>query len=138
MSKVYKTTEITSDKVYNNSWSAEIARERYRDNKGTVGHKLKTMMWSCKARCRRNNIYFDLTLDDMVEMWTDTCPVLGIRFVLDNPAIRDTSPTLDRLDPNAGYTRENCNIISARANRIKNDSTAEELLAILNWIEDMT
>ena len=44
------------------------------------------------------------------------------------------SPSLDRFDPSLGYTPDNCKIISAKANRLKNNATIEELLAVVKWM----
>lgn len=42
--------------------------------------------------------------------------------------------TLDKIDPSKGYTVGNVQIISSRANTIKNDASLEELKTIVkNW-----
>ena len=47
---------------------------------------------------------------------------------------REDSPSLDRLDSSLGYTPENVWWISYRANRLKNDSTLEELEKLVKAI----
>jgi hypothetical protein len=44
------------------------------------------------------------------------------------------SPSLDRIKPELGYVPGNIQVISARANVMKNDATPEELLAFANWV----
>lgn len=50
----------------------------------------------------------------------------------------DDSPSIDRIDNAKGYTKDNIHIISWRANRLKNDGTAEEHLAIYKYISNLT
>lgn len=63
------------------------------------------------------------------------CPVLGIPLCKGPNGGHDASPTLDRLDPDLGYTPENVRVISMRANRIKNNATPAELRAVADWAE---
>ena len=47
----------------------------------------------------------------------------------------DNSPSIDRLIPELGYIKGNVNVISLRANIIKNNATKDELIKIANWME---
>lgn len=51
------------------------------------------------------------------------CPVLGIPLKYKGG---DNSPSLDRIDSNKGYVVGNVEVISYRANVLKNSSTQEE------------
>lgn len=42
---------------------------------------------------------------------------------------------MDRVIPELGYVKGNVEIISYRANRLKNDATYHELRAISLWLE---
>ena len=73
----------------------------------------------------------------------DYCPVLGIELSYNGfPGAkpgwsrRDSSPSIDRVDSRLGYTPENIQIISWRANRIKNDGTPEELRLLADYMEN--
>jgi len=60
---------------------------------------------------------------------------MGIRLKT-SPGPRDrTSPSLDRLKPHLGYTKGNVAVISDYANRIKQDATPEEVMAVARWME---
>lgn len=74
---------------------------------------------------------FALTADDIII--PAVCPVLGVPLIAGGP-IRGQSPSVDRLDPKKGYTRNNVRVISYRANTIKNDATPEELEQILRYV----
>jgi len=71
----------------------------------------------------------------------DVCPILGIPLNYLGTGVAcwsrtDNSPSIDQLIPGKGYHKDNINIISWRANRIKNDGTYEELFAIAAWVEN--
>ena len=66
---------------------------------------------------------FNLTLEDI--RVPKYCPLLGT--LLEFGGAPATSPSIDRLDPAKGYTKDNIWVISRRANAIKNDATPEEL-----------
>lgn len=62
------------------------------------------------------------------------CPILGIPLKHNSIGKADTSPSLDQIVSGAGYTKGNVQVISQRANRIKNDATPEELLCLAAWV----
>jgi hypothetical protein len=45
------------------------------------------------------------------------------------------SPSLDRLDPSAGYVPGNVSLICFRCNRLKCDATADELRRVATWMD---
>lgn len=54
------------------------------------------------------------------------CPMLGIKLDYSGKAVKENSPSFDRLNTKKGYVKGNVIICSWRANRIKNDGTAKE------------
>ena len=46
-------------------------------------------------------------------------------------------PTLDRIDSNKGYIKENIQVISFKANRLKNNATIDELKCIIKYMESI-
>lgn len=67
------------------------------------------------------------------------CPALGIPLNYDGTGSEgysrtDNSPSLDRIDSTKGYELGNIHVLSWRANRIKNDSTIEELGKIYKYL----
>lgn len=90
-----------------------------------------------KSESKTKGIPFDLTSDYLESIWTDTCPVFGKPFVRFDKT-NDMSPALDRLEPSLGYVKGNVTYISARANRIKYDASAEELQKVLTYVEGAT
>lgn len=72
---------------------------------------------------------FCLTQDDLD--WPSHCPILGIELAYGSQeGATDNSASIDRIDSRFGYVRGNVQIICMRANRIKSDATAEELMKL--------
>jgi hypothetical protein len=88
----------------------------------------RLMLINSKTRAIRKGLEHTLSLDDI--RIPNKCPLLGIELRSGNGCACDSSPSLDRIDPEKGYTPENTWVISNRANRIKSDATPHELIAI--------
>lgn len=73
-------------------------------------------------RAKKYNIPFDLTLDDIVI--PDVCPYLKTPFV----AGTRYAMSLDKINPEQGYIKGNVEVISRKANIMKNDASTNELL----------
>lgn len=58
------------------------------------------------------------------------CPLLGVALIYETQgrAIPDNYATIDRIDSSRPYGPDNVWVISSRANRMKNDATADELI----------
>jgi len=87
---------------------------------------------SVRKRCKEKGIDYDLDLEFIRSIIPNRCPILGIELTYDDHI--DKSPSIDRLDPNKGYVKGNVSIISNRANRLKNNGTAEEHKLIYEWM----
>jgi hypothetical protein len=82
-------------------------------------------------RAREKNLPCELTQEDVrILLLTEWCPVLGIPLFTSKGSPSDNSPSLDRIDSKKGYTKSNTRCISWRANSLKKDGTAEELIAV--------
>lgn len=95
-------------------------------------HPIRRMLIAAKQRAKRSSLPFDLTEEDIVV--PVLCPALKIPLVKTKGTNGDSSPSIDRLHGDAGYTKENSRIISQRANRIKNNATLEELIDLVLWL----
>ena len=65
------------------------------------------------------------------------CPVLGVKldYAGNGKGRSEFSPSFDRLDSTLGYVPGNVVVMSWRANRLKNDGTAEEHRAIADFLD---
>lgn len=86
------------------------------------------MVTAARKRARAKGLPFNITAEDVVI--PERCPVLGTKLTLAGGK-RDTSPSLDRIEPKKGYRKGNVRVISFRANTLKSNATVEELEAVL-------
>lgn len=101
----------------------------------TIEGKKRWLIGSVKARAKRENILFNLTIDSVD--WPEFCPVLGIK--LDYSATMKTrqySPSIDRIKPELGYVINNVKVISYRANMLKSSASLEEVEKILKYVRE--
>lgn len=89
---------------------------------------------SARRRAREQSIEFNLEVKDIVI--PKRCPVLGVKLKI-RSGNRNRAPTLDRIIPSLGYVKGNVAVISWRANRIKNDASLEEILALGQWLRSV-
>ena len=104
---------------------------------GSLEGKLKYILSACKGRCKTSGMAFDLDLDWMLKHGgSGFCEASGLTF-----DIRDKgqtghhkrnllAPSLDRKDPDMGYTKDNCQIVTLGYNLAKSDGTHEEVMAL--------
>ena len=109
-----------------------------RPKNGTILGKVEGLYWGAKRRASIKNIPFSITRWDVMNMYCEVCPVLGIRLDWTNLGrMVNGSPTLDRFYASHGYILGNVKIISWRANCLKRDSTLQELEKIAVWMSDI-
>jgi len=91
-------------------------------NKGWRVAKLERLKISAQER----GIPIDLVADDIP--MPETCVYLSIKLDYSANAIQDNSPSVDRVDNRFGYTKNNIQTISHKANAMKNSANKEELV----------
>lgn len=89
---------------------------------------------AAKARAKMSGIEFTISKEDIVI--PEVCPLLKTPINLTRTVISDDSPSLDRIDNALGYVKGNVWVISNRANRIKGNSTWQELELIAKNLKD--
>lgn len=90
---------------------------------------------NAKSRAKKKNIEFSITEKDIVLL--EYCPILKIKLQENNFSAKPNSYSIDRIDNSKGYIKGNIQIISHRANQIKNDATVEELKLLLTYLESL-
>ena len=108
------------------------AQKRAWSRKNPVSYMLSNI----KQRAKRKGINFSLIHEDIVI--PDVCPVLGIQLFVGDGTSRGSSPSVDRCNPNEGYTKDSIRIISHRANTIKQDATIEEIEKVLHYMKTLS
>jgi hypothetical protein len=109
----------------------KLEAKEYFKTKDRQRHSLETI----RARAKRMGIDFDLEYNDLIV--PEKCPVFGYileRTVYSEKKNRHLSPSVDRIDPSKGYTKNNIQIISNLANVMKHDATPEQLIMFANWV----
>lgn len=117
----------------------KLNRERYRTYHREYFHtykarKLATTPWreiffGTKQRAKVKNIEFALDQKWFAARWTGRCELTGLSF--SDPASRTGhknkhfSPSVDRIDPKGGYTKDNCRIVLWAVNCLKQDGVDE-------------
>lgn len=132
---------------YRNPEKARASAKRTRTNnrarisrRGREQRRANPQLSVFKSRriaARRSGIEFTVRFEEIV--WPEFCPVLGIR--LEYTAGRgqwaiDASASIDRVHCDRPYESGNVAVISLRANRVKNNGTAQEHIRIARWMEE--
>ncbi|MGZ2448490.1 hypothetical protein ACVIRO_001244 [Rhizobium ruizarguesonis] len=108
----------------------ELRRERARRYKDANPHY--EMLEGARKRAREQGVQFSISKVDLI--FPERCPVLDIPLFRSRGKPTDNSPTLDKIIPERGYVPGNIQIISYRANRIKNNATVDELQRIAAYM----
>lgn len=98
-----------------------------------IRQKLVDMYRGARKRSKKKGRTFEIELEDVLSLYTEECPIFKTKlgwFTYGREYHVDDSPSLDRIDSSKGYVKGNIWIISVRANRIKSDASAEELMTI--------
>lgn len=116
------------------------AKARYKESKKQYdstkrGHVMRYLT-KAKERNKIKKLPFDIDLEYLLSIATDTCPVFGTDFVWGRyqGARTKFSPSLDRVIPGLGYVKGNVVFISTWANIIKQDAEEKEIYAVADWL----
>ena len=102
--------------------------------KKTFRQREHMILQSAKTSARKKNHELTITVEDIVI--PTHCPILGVE--IDRDAKRCyNSPSIDRIDPSKGYTKDNIHIISWRANLLKSNMTLEECEKLLYYFKNI-
>jgi hypothetical protein len=112
------------------------------DNDRVKRKYLYKTLYKAKRRAEAKGIPFDLDLEFLCSIAPDICPVFGFDLLwapgskarVGKP--EDQSPSLDRINAESGYTKDNVAIISNKANQIKSNAKLRELYAVADWLHD--
>ena len=106
--------------MYSNRW--------YHKMRGSLDFWKRILLYSAKQRATKLNLPFNLTLDDV--NIPEKCPVFGTTLAIATKVAQNNSPSLDRIIPHLGYIKGNVIVISYRANVLKRDASADELMRL--------
>lgn len=100
-------------------------------------YRLQMLVNASKQRAKTKNREHTLTLKDIKELYPidGKCPVFGFDLEFNSAGFRETSPSIDRIDSSKGYTRDNVQVISWKANRLKAYATVEDLETLVAFLK---
>jgi hypothetical protein len=129
--RVFKNYEFVGNEIGDYARESWYSEDSYFRN--CVYNKYRDSTRSRKRQPGFESLKNDLTTDYLISIFPKNkkCPVFGIDIEFDGH--RDNSPSLDRVDPTKGYTKDNVLWISYLANRMKSNLSLDELIRIKNW-----
>jgi|TARA_R110002153_G_scaffold47636_1_gene134402 hypothetical protein len=95
-----------------------------------------TTAWQAsQRRAKIKKLKHTITLLQVIKLYPKNhkCPVFNTPLIFGG-GLNKYSPSIDRIDNLKGYTKNNVQWISARANTIKRDATLKELTTLTNYI----
>lgn len=122
----YRNKNKERNKQYHKSLR-EIDNDKVKEARRRSYHKdpRRKMYQSARNRANRYNIPFDIELSDIII--PEKCPLLEIPFIQGKKHDYQYSYSLDRIDNSKGYIKGNIQVITSKANSMKNNASIEEL-----------
>lgn len=127
-----RDAELVKRKVYYaaNKETYAVRSRQYREaNLGRI------MLNAARERTRRQKLpACDLTIEYIDGLIPEVCPILGVPLEVGVGTAKPGSPSLDRIIPSLGYVQGNVQVISNKANMMKQDATWDELRRFAGWV----
>ena len=127
MNKNYTVEEINALeeelKVYKERYNKVLNRAK----QYTCENQSMRLLHSCKNNAKKQNIEFALKVEDIVI--PKTCMYLGIELTnISGEGRVQSNASIDRIDSSKGYLKDNIQVISDLANKMKQNATPEQLV----------
>lgn len=125
----------SSDKFKN--WQREYRKKQHSDplkreillrqkRENSRKNIITRMLANSKKRALKENLEFSLIREDIII--PEFCPLLEIPIFPGTKGNYLNSPSIDRVNNNLGYVKENIRIVSSLANTMKNCASKDQLL----------
>ncbi len=126
------------ERIYNRNYyklNAEKKREEKQMWRQTERGTKVDLLAGARRRAKEKNLPFTIEAKDIPPI-PEYCPILkNIKLQKGAGGGVRCSPSLDRIDPKLGYVPGNVQVISNRANVLKNDGTLQEFEQLIEWIK---
>lgn len=121
----------------NNVERREYDRQYQANKRKNFEYRLQMLINASKQRAKLKNREHSITVNDIKSIFpvNGCCPIFGMKLEFNNAGFRENSPSIDRIDSSKGYTKDNIQVISWKANRIKSYATVEELEIIVAYMK---
>jgi hypothetical protein len=126
-------------KSYNKNKQSRIANQKDKHQSSPW----KTMYQTAKRKAMEQSLNFNITPEYLESLYPkdNKCPITRLNFEFGytnkEKINKNNSPSLDRIIPSKGYVIGNVMIISDLMNRMKQDSTYEDIEKLYNFYKKM-
>lgn len=129
----YQSRRRNENKEYFTKYSREYQRSRRKD----FDYRLQMLINASKQRAKLNDREHNINVEDIKAIYPvdGCCPIFGIKLEFNGAGFRDNSPSIDRIDSTKGYTRDNIQVISWKANRIKGAASLQDLEMLVAYLK---
>ena len=118
-----------NDKMFK-KWGPQWDNKEHR--KSLIYQTMREKFRKKKANATKTGTEFTVNFGELE--FPTHCPILGIELDYFAENRSENTVSFDRIDSNKGYVSGNVVVISWRANRIKNDGTADEHQKIADFL----
>jgi hypothetical protein len=114
----------------------DYQRTYQKNKRKDYNYRLQMLINASKQRAKNKNREHNITVEDIKAIYPvdGCCPIFGMKLEFNNAGFRENSPSIDRIDSTKGYTPDNIQIISWKANRIKGYASTQELEMLLAYL----
>lgn len=103
-----------------------------------TGFYINASIWNSYINgAKQRNLSFDIIPQDVLQKYklqNGLCSLTGAKLICDSLNSGNISWSIDRIDPDNGYTIENIMLVCKTANMVRNRSTVKELLEFCNMV----
>jgi hypothetical protein len=130
----HKAGDVRADGSIFNHYKTD-GREHWLSPAAFHRKRICTAHGAARHRARKKKVPFDITIDYLADIYPKDgiCPALRVPLSWGD-ADRNTSPSLDRIDPAKGYVVGNVRWLSQLANQIKTSATTAEICAVAEFL----
>jgi hypothetical protein len=142
---IFHGYSLKKDGSYRTVWSSPIAFSKVKQswaeqNKKRVSSKLNHIrkLWhTAKARAKKQNIPFSVSLEHVATIPSNVCPILNIKlaWAVSGKGKQPNNPSLDKIIPELGYVAGNVQWLSDKANTMKHNASFKELHQFADWVK---
>lgn len=117
----------------------EQRAKAYYKQRSTISGHISQIMAARKCRAKQSNVPFEVSLEYLISIFTETCPVFGTQLSwtkskgFNTP--KDDFPSLDKIVPELGYVEGNVRWISYLANKMKQNANSMQLHKFADWVK---
>lgn len=114
----------------------EYSRTYQKNKRKDYNYRLQMLINASKQRAKNKDREHNISVEDIKKIFPQDgcCPIFGMKLEFNSAGFRENSPSIDRIDSTKGYTPDNIQIISWKANRIKGYASVQELEMLLAYL----